>query len=753
MSTRPEITSPTEFLGTTVEELESRLATNALYDEDNKRLLEELLTENEELRKGNMTLEMENRRLQHALELDARRYRESVGAGDSDSRWDMYDWIANIDLLSDVSKEGWRIEFSEAFLRGLDDATQEHLLSGRPWSTPDGKGKPPPMGWQGAVVAVLGLYDKGKTFVLNHLTESKLPSGKKVSTKGLSFKHVMIDGGTRFILLDSEGSYSPVRVVDELSVVEKETTELFLQELIFEMSDYFLCVVNDFTSLDQRYLDKLTRNLQNSTKAFREVIVVHNCKEVIDDATLRHVWETQVTAIYGSGTMQHTKVAAIDAMTETLVEKTVAWFKTPFSRHVLLANHDSELGELLNPWAFSLLRYWLKSVFVPVNREFAVVDTVVHYSNIKLANHFKSHPQLQLVQTDQPHLAYIRSCSEVREQLRLQQISVDASGIMLARPDNYLPPVDIIKEVDGTYCIYMDVPGMTRAQIKLSRQNVVTIIKGTREPDFTERELATAVTRQERKHGDFTMTFRIPEEYGPAGRAHVPAHHPRSLSQNRAPRYPLQVSTPLVERHRRERRALRLVPQGRRRGPLGRGGHLRIARSLVSARKKGSQLTSRPPPRRRHVDGRRLHLHLHVGARRRRGTRRAHALFPRADVVVGGGRRRHRRRLHQRPVLDVAVALEHRGRRPPRRARRQKLPRKRRLAEQLGDRLEDGVRRVGGVRAADERGRRRAKVREEEMGVGGEHRRRLPPLGVAPRVRLMRRLQPESAVLAAVPNE
>ena len=586
MSTRPEITSPTEFLGTTVEELESRLATNALYDEDNKRLLEELLTENEELRKGNMTLEMENRRLQHALELDARRYRESVGAGDSDSRWDMYDWIANIDLLSDVSKEGWRIEFSEAFLRGLDDATQEHLLSGRPWSTPDGKGKPPPMGWQGAVVAVLGLYDKGKTFVLNHLTESKLPSGKKVSTKGLSFKHVMIDGGTRFILLDSEGSYSPVRVVDELSVVEKETTELFLQELIFEMSDYFLCVVNDFTSLDQRYLDKLTRNLQNSTKAFREVIVVHNCKEVIDDATLRHVWETQVTAIYGSGTMQHTKVAAIDAMTETLVEKTVAWFKTPFSRHVLLANHDSELGELLNPWAFSLLRYWLKSVFVPVNREFAVVDTVVHYSNIKLANHFKSHPQLQLVQTDQPHLAYIRSCSEVREQLRLQQISVDASGIMLARPDNYLPPVDIIKEVDGTYCIYMDVPGMTRAQIKLSRQNVVTIIKGTREPDFTERELATAVTRQERKHGDFTMTFRIPEEYGPAGRAHVPAHHPRSLSQNRAPRYPLQVSTPLVERHRRERRALRLVPQGRRRGPLGRGGHLRIARSLVSQRKK-----------------------------------------------------------------------------------------------------------------------------------------------------------------------
>ena len=38
-------------------------------------------------------------------------------------------------------------------------------------------------------------------------------------------------------------------------------------------------------------------------------------------------------------------------------------------------------------------------------------------------------------------------------------------------------------------------------------------MKGSRECDFTERQLATGVTRQERKVGDFTMTFRIPEQY------------------------------------------------------------------------------------------------------------------------------------------------------------------------------------------------------------------------------------------------
>ena len=104
----------------------------------------------------------------------------------------------------------------------------------------------------GAVIAVVGLYDKGKTFVLNQITQSSLPSGKRVSTKGLSFKvflfilfesnsisvvclphsnmlrrmlcdsqHVNVES-TNFVLLDSAGSYSPVKVTSELSVAEKE---------------------------------------------------------------------------------------------------------------------------------------------------------------------------------------------------------------------------------------------------------------------------------------------------------------------------------------------------------------------------------------------------------------------------------------------------------------------------------------------------------------------------------------------------
>ena len=85
-----------------VQVLESRLATHALYDDENKRLLEDLLTGNEELRKQNAALEMENQRLQHTLDLDSRRHKE---VNKTEHFSDMYDWIVNIQLLSDVSNE------------------------------------------------------------------------------------------------------------------------------------------------------------------------------------------------------------------------------------------------------------------------------------------------------------------------------------------------------------------------------------------------------------------------------------------------------------------------------------------------------------------------------------------------------------------------------------------------------------------------------------------------------------------------
>ena len=101
--------------------LERRLAEQLHFDESKQKALEGLLADNEDLRKQNMALEMENRRLQHSLELESRRHKELLSV---ERFSDTYDWIVDIQLLSDVSKQGWKVEFSGDFLQGLEGGAE-----------------------------------------------------------------------------------------------------------------------------------------------------------------------------------------------------------------------------------------------------------------------------------------------------------------------------------------------------------------------------------------------------------------------------------------------------------------------------------------------------------------------------------------------------------------------------------------------------------------------------------------------------
>ncbi len=426
-----------------------------------------------------------------------RQQEDNTSAGDAAESLDVYDWIIDINLLSDLADTGWKLEFSKRFGAQRRGEVKER-------------------GWKGAVVAVVGLYDKGKTFILNQITRTKLPSGKKVRTKGLSFKHLNVDG-TDFVLLDSAGSNAPVRVENELSVYQKEATEHFILDIIFEISDYFICVVNDFTSLDQRYLDKLARTLQGSRKAFREVIVVHNFKDVTSVHVLEHLWDTQVTQIYkaSGGATMRTHVAARDD-TGVLTNKTVVWFKTKYSRHLCLAEANSALGRAINPWAVSLLRYWLKSVVVPVQRELSITNTVVGLCSEKLAVCFKEqniHLEVSPSKTD-PLVSFIRPANpEHNKRFRLPQITLHGSSVVLARPDSFMPPVDITRDAKQ-FTVRLDTPGLGPEDIYLSRVRTTTVIRGRREPPFAEGKAGkTQIEKQERKYGDFTVPIAVPTEY------------------------------------------------------------------------------------------------------------------------------------------------------------------------------------------------------------------------------------------------
>lgn len=211
------------------------------------------------------------------------------------------------------------------------------------------------------IVAFLGLYDKGKTFVMNSLINTNLPSEKKVKSHGLSLKTTNIENETQVLYIDTMGAYTPVEIIDENSIDDKELMESLILEVVFEFSGYFICVLNEFTAFDQRYLSKLWKmlKLHEKNKQFKQLIIVHNFKEVENQEMLDHLWETQVEKIFGRGNFAKSKVSTINPINGKYQEKHVNWFYTDHSRHIRLANDDSMLGNSLNPWALALIRSWL----------------------------------------------------------------------------------------------------------------------------------------------------------------------------------------------------------------------------------------------------------------------------------------------------------------------------------------------------------------------------------------------------------
>lgn len=56
----------------------------------------------------------------------------------------------------------------------------------------------------------------------------------------------------------------------------------------------------------------------------------------------------------------------------------------------------------------------------------------------------------------------------------------------------------------------MDVPGLSKDDIIIYRQNVITVVKGTKKKPYEDE---TKLDKNERRYGDFTFTFKIPEIY------------------------------------------------------------------------------------------------------------------------------------------------------------------------------------------------------------------------------------------------
>ena len=182
---------------------------------------------------------------------------EPVRSNDSNE----YDLIINIDSIRFLQNPGWKIEYFERTNYDKDKirkAVEDSKMT---------------------IVSVLGNSNRGKTHLLQKLSDIKLKSGYQIQTKGLSIKIY----GKDIILLDTAGTNAPLlidNINNDIWPVQKELdhihlcqiiTNYILQSFIINQTHILICVIGMLTASEQNFLNKIKKFSKNRKK----LIVIH----------------------------------------------------------------------------------------------------------------------------------------------------------------------------------------------------------------------------------------------------------------------------------------------------------------------------------------------------------------------------------------------------------------------------------------------------------------------------------------------
>ncbi|KAL4467481.1 hypothetical protein ABPG72_004549 [Tetrahymena utriculariae] len=158
------------------------------------------------------------------------------------------------------------------------------------------------------IVGMQGQRNKGKTFLLNSLIDSKFPSDYNVSTPGICLKFHNFKN-KNIVYIDSEGLSCPIEIdydnnqyykklkekLENDGVLDQDlekqlqnditnkhldqkVTEQLQQGFIIQSSDILLIVVSNITQDDQKLIHTISQQLGGVNKP-KEVYIVHNLKE------------------------------------------------------------------------------------------------------------------------------------------------------------------------------------------------------------------------------------------------------------------------------------------------------------------------------------------------------------------------------------------------------------------------------------------------------------------------------------------
>jgi len=374
------------------------------------------------------------------------------------------------------------------------------------------------------IVAVVGLFDKGKTYLINKLFGLNLPSGKLFTTKGLSFFWAE---ERRMLIVDSAGVQATVSYrgsgQDVQPIVDAQTTESIIFEVISRMAHYLLFVVNDLTWFEQKYIAMLQQKYVQ-TQASKELIVVHNMRttSVVEEAT--SLFSHQIMQSY-EGAMSHLGDLVYTARRDE---------RTPAIHHVGICMENSEAGSKFNA---PNLKYIMDSLEyrntygadVKLGERLAheihrILPTFVVSESLDGAK--RSSEQMRAVYVDdeagQREGAYVRKAllrlevpHNVKASMRTQGV-VSPLGEIIAHDVNFEPKTNVYEHREGREVrrtIEVECPGVPDENIVVTELPNGVKVEIQKDKSIDENRVE-AIEPLRQNHGRWFREFNFESSHG-----------------------------------------------------------------------------------------------------------------------------------------------------------------------------------------------------------------------------------------------
>jgi len=281
-------------------------------------------------------------------------------------------------------------------------------------------------------------------------------------------------------------------------LLDRRATELLIQDLVFDLADYFLVVVQDLTWPDQEFIQSLVLKLNASHKHFKQVIVIHNFRATEDIHDALDHWKLQVVNSYPMGEQILRPVTLNDKRTVNAI-----FYASKAVRHVFIAKEASPAGNEFNAATFQLLKSWLYDIVVEAGKELKPMDKVLQSVNNHLKNYIDEGCKSVKYEARDTQLVMALEDSSI-EEFKLRPFTLGWISPKFETGE-FTPAIDTWVG-EGWICT-MDVPGVNAASVKVITRNwPILRIEGERKPVVYED---FKLERSERKFSPFSATMKV----------------------------------------------------------------------------------------------------------------------------------------------------------------------------------------------------------------------------------------------------